>query len=645
MDKREEKTEKILEQTNTSEINVNVTYTDESAVKDGSLISSLPRVTYEYSVQTVNPETGEIINTDAYCANGFSYMDDRPKDVLSLDDVRTFYKNNDCSAEKTYDYLKNYIIENKDNPAVLQAVAESVLGNLESIYDSTQEHKKVGESQTDILDKIMNTPENGELSGMICGPIHEFVMNTLHDCGINAAMLMGKNEENHVTLLYQRSDGKYVFNNYGTTAIIDADNIKDAARTVLKHSPQLDSCGYITIADSENSYQEFAFRDEAAFGHEMDKRDYNDRMPSDFNTAKKSSLTADINTSSLGSISVRTTGTMAHSDDSRSTEASVALEYRNTAESSMFANSQSIGLRGEYKGLNQNDSNTETFFDIKGIASYTKGDKPCFVQTLSEDNNQYLSNRFYNTIDPKNHREEGPEITENDLIWQSGTVETKNISVFVNGSAGMENTLIETDNLRLTNTSECSAYIGGTAAIDTGTGIFGDMRLLAENELRLQNRAGDFSFDNSINAGITGDLKLNTAAVFGFQPGVKLNAASSVSYKPEGENFEIGAGIRGYGVLSSPAKDRGVSANIYSSIKPDGSEITYYGAVSGTLEKQNLNIGGFNHLTENNSTVSAVIGAKINPKTALNISYSHHSDALNKSRNNSAVSIGACINF
>lgn len=645
MDKREEKTEKILEQTNTPEINVNVTYTDESAVKDGSLISSLPRVTYEYSVQTVNPETGEIINTDAYCANGFSYMDDRPKDVLSLDDVRTFYKNNDCSAEKTYDYLKNYIIENKDNPAVLQAVAESVLGNLESIYDSTQEHKKVGESQTDILDKIMNTPENGELSGMICGPIHEFVMNTLHDCGINAAMLMGKNEENHVTLLYQRSDGKYVFNNYGTTAIIDADNIKDAARTVLKHSPQLDSCGYITIADSENSYQEFAFRDEAAFGHEMDKRDYNDRMPSDFNTAKKSSLTADINTSSLGSISVRTTGTMAHSDDSRSTEASVALEYRNTAESSMFANSQSIGLRGEYKALNQNDSNTETFFDIKGIASYTKGDKPCFVQTLSQDNNQYLSNRFYNTIDPKNHREEGPEITENDLIWQSGTVETKNISVFVNGSAGMENTLIETDNLRLTNTSECSAYIGGTAAIDTGTGIFGDMRLLAENELRLQNRAGDFSFDNSINAGITGDLKLNTAAVFGLQPGVKLNAASSVSYKPEGENFEIGAGIRGYGVLSSPAKDRGVSANIYSSIKPDGSEITYYGAVSGTLEKQNLNMGGFNHLTENNSTVSAVIGAKINPKTALNFSYSHHSDALNKSRNNSAVSIGACINF
>ena len=162
------------------------------------------------------------------------YIDRSDFKGIDLTDLKTFYNQNGNSSKKTYDYLKDYIIKNKDNPEVLQSTVSRLLDDFNEIYDHATPHKKVGENQPEILDKVINTPDGDELSGFICGPIHSFIMDTLNECGIDAALLSGANVDgsNHLTLLYKQSDGKYVFNNYGKNIVINASNIKDAARGV-----------------------------------------------------------------------------------------------------------------------------------------------------------------------------------------------------------------------------------------------------------------------------------------------------------------------------------------------------------------------------------------------------------------------------
>ena len=592
--------------------------------------------------------------------NPEDYFDRKDLKGIDLVDLKNVYQTNGNSPEKTYQYLKNYITENKNNPEILQKTISRLLHNFIDIYDSTTPHKKVGENQTDILNKIINTPEGEELSGFICGPIHSFIMNTLNECGINAVLVSGAaiNGGNHATLLYQQSDGKYVFNNYGTNIVINATNIKDAIREVHKQSNDLESTGYITIKnDEKNSYQEFAFEQEAVFGNEMDKRDYHSETPFDQNIPARPYVQGNVEISTNGNISAEAGGSLVYGNSVKNSETALTLGFKKNNETAMFMNSQSAGLKVEHKSTN---NDTGFSFDVKGIMSYTKGTLgSCkyiqdFTALLNAKNR--MIKQIRSDLQQAGFNNEKIEsiveqpYTSEELSLGSTIEDTKfnftpqYLSTFFKGSVGKNTTLLKNDNIELTNATKATA-IGGMTFTLNSPGNRGDIRVIAEDGLRLKNTIKDFSINNEISAGLLTDLKQkNTGLCYSLQPGAKFNAGTSVAYSST-PNFGISAGAKVSSVVTPVDKDLGVQGGINAVYKPENSNILFHGEATAGLYKQKITIGGFNEQTENTRNFSVSLGAQLNPKTSVSVRYDNENHALNKTRNNSSVTIGTKISF
>ena len=102
-------------------------------------------------------------------------------------------------------------------------------------------------------------------------------------------------------------------------------------------------------------------------------------------------------------------------------------------------------------------------------------------------------------------------------------------------------TLLKNDNIELTNATKATA-IGGMTFTLNSPGNRGDIRVIAEDGLRLKNTIKDFSINNEISAGLLTDLKQkNTGLCYSLQPGAKFNAGTSVAYSST-PNFGISAG-------------------------------------------------------------------------------------------------------
>ncbi len=662
------------------DVNADLIFKNESLIKNGEYKPG--NTTYDYSVV----KRRYLDNNEE-----LEWRKDAKPENLTVSQLKN-YKNQGHNSENCYEYLKSYILNNKDNQELLQNTVSSILGDLQDSYDSEVTHKDIGASQTEVLDKILNTETGEELSGLICTTIHEFLMKTLNDCGINAVLLCGTNDgSNHTTLLYQRSDGKYVFNNYSEATVIDAANIKDAIREVYK-SGKLESCGYITIIDENHSYQEFAMKDEAAFGNEMDKRDYNSETPFDFDINKKSSINGSVEISSVGNVTADAGVQIVKNEEMNPREAALSLQYKNTNESSIFHNSQSIGLKSEYKGINKKNDDSEVFFETKGIVSYTEGTARGLVASYNEQTKQQIQKEVDEQFaqgmkNPENyHIQEGmtPDEIERmkdlyktflgieyvprpeDLAGRKYVeVETKGkvklplkmtelnqkyVSAFFKGALGKKTNLIQTDKTEITNIGKATLEGGFSIAAKTDDihdagGIFGDARLVLEDGIGMNNTVGKFTLNNIINTGLVADLGLTSGEQKPkIQPGIKLNAASSVKYDLS-DNFEIMAGVNAHAVITQPAKDSGISGGVAAEYRPAGTDVTIFGNSNVSIVRQNLSVGGFNQLTENNKKFSVSVGAKLNEKTALSVGYTKESDALNKTRNNSSVMVGVKINL
>ena len=248
--------------------------------------------------------------------------------TLTLDNLRNIYKTSGNSVSAAYKSITDFIIENKDNPEVLNHEISNLLSEANGRYDSGKHHSVVGAKPADTLEKLLTT--DNEVEGLVCTTIHEFVMQTLNDCGMKAVLVCGGTDGgNHATLLYQKSDGNFVWNNYGNSINISASNIKDAVSLVYKKSGQLDSCGYYTIINGKASYQEFALDKDATFGDKMDKRNYNDSTPFSDNTiAQNSSIKGRVEVSNLGNIKAGVDTVLAKQSDDKSSTLNVSAEYR-----------------------------------------------------------------------------------------------------------------------------------------------------------------------------------------------------------------------------------------------------------------------------------------------------------------------------
>jgi len=549
---------------------------------------------------------------------------------LSLTDLKDYYNKHGNSAEATYEYLTNYIKENRDNPEIIQNTANLLLSDANQMYDSSQKHADVGKTPAETLGKMLSTNDGEELSALICGTIHGFVMDAFHDAGVPAVLVGGKESENHATLMFQRSDGKYVWGDYSSSMVVEADNIKDAVREVYKKSGKLESSGYISLWDNNGSYQEFALRDEAAFGNQMDKRDYNGNSPFDHAVAQKTSLDADIQVGTNGNLNAELGGTLAQQKDNKDVATTVTLGVKNNpGETSCFEQSQSVGIKVDHD-VNIHKSDTkQVYVQSTTIASYTKG---------KVDSQSYDINNSKTAASGSN----GAVASKMTI----GTQTSENVSVFTHIETGVENKVIDKGNTSLSTVLEGSTSIGGTMSVKDGLGFFGDARVGTAAGVKFDTQNKNTAFTGSISGGPVADLRYNTNSKLcsGVQLGAQMQASTGIVYKPN-DNVQIGAEASAFTTLTPTSKDTGASGSVWGAYTPAGSNTTVYGSVFASTQQQYLTIGGFNEKTENTTVLAATLGAQLNNKWSVEAGYTRIDDNLNPTRNNNIVSIGAKYTF
>ena len=632
-EKKENKNDSDIKVKQPTDVSVNITYTNDEAVHNGSVTSSSFTEDGKIDVTTVS-YTDEQGNT--YTEESISKIKD-PAPGLNLDDLRAIQKENGGSTVKTYEYLMNYIKENKDNPQIIQNTISKLLSNFSAMYDSDKTHAKVGSNQLEVWDKILNTEDGNELDSFICGTIHDSIGQLLEDCGIESAIISGGQVGGgeHATLLYKLEDGRYVFNNYGKSITIEAPNIKEALQDVYKKSGILESAGMLQIMDKDNSsYQEFAFRKEAAFGDEFDKREYNGNSPLDNTLKPNSEINASVNVSTTGNIRATAEGTLAYGNENVIKNTTVSAEFRRSGETDYFYQSQSEGLKVEHNAEIQKNPDTSFTYNVKGIVSHTSGEfgSVDYVQlsTLSDNNGQTRASGN----------------PEQNLVFDKGTPNSRGeyLSMHLNGSVGLQKTLVENDNLKLTNATQASGVLYGTLGLnkDVNHSKSFDGRFALENGFGLGTKSETFSTQTNVSGGVVMDA-VHTCD--GFRPtfGAKLNVSTGFNYTPN-DNLQLGAEARACGVFTQASQDYGISGNVTAGYRPDGSNVTIFGSAGAGLTRQNLSTGLFNQQTENNLASSIAIGAKWDNKS-VSVGYNNFNNKLNPTENLSNISVTARFTF
>ena len=629
------------------EVEANVTYVNDTPVVNGKSKTS---PAYDGTVTTINVRVDDNTFSATYQQTGNDYKG------IGVDDLKKFYNEHNQSAKETYEYLTNYIKENKENPELVKGTIDHLLGDFSLKYDENKNYGNVGANQEEILNKILNTNEEESLDNFICSTIHEFAMKALQDAGVNAVMISGKmnGAGNHATLLYQVDDNKYVFNNYSQQLTVEANNIKDAVREVYKKSGSLENNGYIALKDgSKMSYQEFALREESVFGREMDKRDYNSNTPFDSDVSGKTAIKANVEFSNQGNVSAVAEGRIAKSNEHSKSELGVSLGYKNNSETSLFQNSTSVGAKATYKKEIQTSDDTTLYYDTKAISTYTKGN----LNDVSYHGDSYKNPKevLYSQIESQ-MKEAGygndklaevkqgiDKLNITTLGNYANSVPTY-ISNFIKGGFGLKKDLVKTDKTMVTNATQASLYGGvvvGTESNGGGISIGGDARVALEDGVQVKNQVGKYTFENTLNAGVVGDLKYTSGEQQGgVMFGTKLNASTSATYNEK--NWNIGGEASIYNVTTPSAVERGGNIGFRGGIRTN-TGMNIFGQANIGVEKQNLRLGGFNQETENKVIFNTAIGAQINPNTTVTVGYSQTKDKLNSTRHNNTFNVGVRV--
>ena len=177
-----------------------------------------------------------------------------------------------------------------------------------------------------------------------------------------------------------------------------------------------------------------------------------------------------------------------------------------------------------------------------------------------------------------------------------------------------------------------------------GCGAFGgDARVNIEDGVQVKNQVGKYTFENTLNAGVVGDLKFTSGKQHGgVMFGTKLNAGTSATYNEK--NWSLGGNASIYNVTTPSAVERGGNIGFKGGIRTN-SGMNIFGQASVGVEKQNLRLGGFNQQTENKVRFNTAIGAQINPNTTVTVGYSQTKDKLNSTRNNNMFNVGVKVSL
>ena len=626
-------------------ISLETAYIDEQQVKTGNI---------EKHENLAPPAVTEV----EFCINGeqykFQYDTNEEKPELNWETMRNEYKSG-VSTHEIYTKLKQEVLSHKNNPEYIELIIANLLNDIEyNLYDSKQRHENIGNTAEEMLNTMLNVKDDEELKGFVCSNIHEFGMRLLNDCGMNAVVLCGKayKGEAHATLLYQRPDGKYVHTNYSESLIIDAPSIKDAAKAVYKNSMHLESYGWLTFIDDNGSYQEYALKDEACWGEELDKRFYNNESLFSRRITEKSGIDGNISYSGLGNISAELSFIQTNHNRLNTRETTYSLGYKQNGEGALFDNSKSIGIKFEKKGAN-NDFNGKTFWGTKVICDYTQGRRTengviySNEKAVNEINQQIDSvlEKHQDYLKENGYTNQDFHMPVNNTYSYTRAYDTKHVTGFFRGFLGREDNIGRGADYSLKNVARLSLTGGVNMGVSGDIASSGDVRFAAEDGIEITNYCGNTVFKNGISGGITGDLRLtNGKQIPGIQPGGKFNFSSHVNTTPA-DNLVLEAGLGGCAVISKPAKDFGLKGSLSAIYQPENSRISFFGKAEAEYANQHLNLGGFKQKTENITTLGAIIGANLNKKTSIHAGYNRTFDKLNSTKNKSIITLGVRINL
>ena len=467
----------------------------------------------------------------------------------TVSSLKNFY-NSGHSAEETYEYFKDTLQDlAKNDKDGFKKFVSQMLKFEGSKYDYDIPHKPIADNQAEILEKFLTS--KGDVDNAICTTIHGFMMDTLHELGIKSSLALGEEGGGHATLIYQLEDGKYVFNDYGKSKEVQADNVMEALRKVNKSTDFQTKGGYSIIhGDGSDYYEEYSFKDEAAYGDEIDSKSKNKNTAfTNKNISSKTGINASSQSDKAGNQQkVDVKGT--YVNDNNDFRLSFGLQHKKTKQSDNFNRSSSIGAKAE----------AEKQVDLKN-------------GELTFDAGLILNN-----------------------VTGTGDTKTRSFQL-LKESAGVthKSNIFSSDDTNVTNAARVSEE---TSAVASGKfSAITDTRFTLEDGVKVEKEVSDnLTFRALVNAGVIAEnaksdyayqnFKLNLAAKGNAGVGVDYKLANDTTLSFSGTGFVSG---------NENYKNYGADAEVSLRKKLDNSTASAVEFGLGySVNRTNIHVGGFN---------------------------------------------------
>ena len=647
------------------ELNINVSYTDKEHVENGKIerpvVVGIRDYKYKHNYNILNLKIKDENNEDpdAYKCERVTLSEDyfctvEESNRFNIDKWKAMYAEG-VSVEEIYAKIVEDVKQNADNPDYMAYL----MGSLAESYYLKKENKiNTGNDAIETLTTILNTQEGKCIDGFVCMNIHEFGMRLLNDCGINAVTLLGNMLDGigHAALLYQRSDGKYVYTDYNASYLLEAKNIKEAAREVYKNSFDLVPISMIGILTDKGSYSEYAFKDESVWGNEIDKSEYNRVTVFDHNIDNNSSINYNGNFTNHLNSSFDAGMNLVFKRENSAHQVSANFGYKQNTNSTMADESKSLGVKLNYDSQ-FNIKNLIFRCGIKNIIGYND------IRLINDNYVPYEMNPFdYHTETTYiNYEKIKGELLEQG--YSNDDIENNKKCILAKGSMpspiGFSSGLLPHCDYNYKNIFNMTRlYTGieyplfksnendfkGLTEWNCHNTDISSNRLGLEQGFSLETIKNNTVLKNEITLGIIGDTEQSSGEQKGkFQIGGKFNASSGFVTKLA-DNVAFGAKASAFVSPTQVSTNYGGSASLFAEYKPN-SNITLLGNIQAKTSQQQLHLGGFNQHTENTTALGTTLGVNINNKATVTASYQGQFDALNKTRNQSTASIGVKINL
>lgn len=528
----------------------------------------------------------------------------------SFFDVRMYSENH--TAKETYDYLKSGISTNKNDSEKLKKYVDDLLNNLYEDYDHDKHHCKIAGSNSDILQEFIN---QNKVKGAICSTIHGFVMETLNESGVPAALVEGThNNRGHITLIYKTQKDNYVWNNYGTSHNIKADNVVSAVKQVFRQDSEFSGKGFVIIqGKGKKYYEEYEYKDEGAFADEIDTSSSNSKSAFSKTAIEKSSS---VSQDAVVDGTSKTLNTNINKvSKNQKNQISLDLQYKQSGATELFDNSKSAGIKvstAHEKNFNKSSLTAETgllFSAVDGTVKQSESNKEKHTKgkILKENLGLAYNQDIYNSNSTKlSTTVKGSE----SLAWN---MKTSGKSELLKGNFSGDNSTCQTRNV-----------------------LEGGLKLDYKNDKLLISNA--VSFGKVMDIVETDYQTQNWGPTFG----TKANINTALTYIPS-EKFKLAASMDGFYTKTNVLDHSGITADAKLTYKPNSFNNTeIYSGISGQYDKKRLRIGLFDENINNQKIITIYSGVKTNKNLDIYGSYSQDLASRNKKK---TVSVGAKYNF